>query len=73
MKVGDHAVTWGKGSEAGGPQEGADLSGWRNSRKTSVSEESEQGDGRELVSEQWEGTGSGMKTLHGPEQKRDVV
>ena len=41
MKVG---ATWWRGSEAGGPKEGADLAGWRNSRKTSVSEESEQGD-----------------------------
>ena len=42
-----------RGSEAGGPKEGADLAVWRNGRKTSVSEESEQGDGRELVSKQW--------------------
>ena len=41
------------GFEAGGPQEGADLAGWRNGRETNVSEESEQGDGRELVSKQW--------------------
>ena len=39
-----------------GPEEGADLAGWRNSRKTRVSEESEQGDGRELVSELWAGS-----------------
>ena len=52
---GGHTVTWGKGSNAGSPKEGADLAGWRNSRKTSVSEESEQGDGRELVSKQWAG------------------
>ena len=32
------------GSEAGGPKEGADMAGWRNNRKTSVSGESEQGD-----------------------------
>ena len=50
MKVG---ATWWRGSEAGGPKEGADLAGWRNVRKTSVSEESEQGNGRELVSELW--------------------
>ena len=31
------------------------MVGWRNDRKTSVSEESEQGDGRDLVSEQWAG------------------
>ena len=28
----------------GGLKEGADLAGWRNGRKTSMSEESEQGD-----------------------------
>jgi len=28
----------------GGLKEGADLAGWRNSRKTRVSEDSEQGD-----------------------------
>ena len=33
-------------------QKGVDMEGWRNSRKTSVSE-SEQGDGRELVFELW--------------------
>ena len=32
------------GSEAGGPKEGADVAGWRNNRKTSVSGENEQGD-----------------------------
>ena len=32
------------GSEAGGPKEGADLAGWRNDRKPSMAEESEQGD-----------------------------
>ena len=69
---GHHTVTWGRGSKAGGPQEGADLADWRNSRKTSVSEESEQGDGRELVSKLWAGTGSGMEALDGPEQRRDV-
>ena len=53
MKVGAMQLPGVGGSEAGGPQEGADLAGWRNSRKTSMSEESEQGDGRELVSEQW--------------------
>ena len=37
----------------GGLKEGAELAGWRNGRKTSVSEDSEQGDGRELVSRQW--------------------
>ena len=47
--------TWGRGSGAGAPKEGIDLVGWRNDRKTSVSEESEQGDGRDLVSEQWAG------------------
>ena len=45
----------GEGSEAGSPEEGAELAGWRNSRKTSVSEESEQGMWRDLVSEQWPG------------------
>ena len=70
MKVG---ATWWRGSEAGGPKEGADLAGWRNIRKTSVSEESEQGNGRELVSELWAGTGNGMEALHIPEQRRDVV
>ena len=55
------------GSEAGGPKEGTDLAGWRNNRKTSVSEESEQGDGRELVSEQWAVGGSGMEVLDSPE------
>ena len=50
---GGHTVTWGRQSEAGGLEEGADLAGWRNSRKTSGSEESEQGDERELVSRQW--------------------
>ena len=39
-------------------QKGVDMAGWRNSRKTSVSE-SEQGDGRELVSEQWTMGGCG--------------
>ena len=38
-----------------------------------MSEESEQGDRRELVSGQWAGTGSGMEALDGPEQRRDVV
>lgn len=38
-----------------------------------MSEESEQGNGRELVSELWAGTGSGMEALDGPEQRRDVV
>ena len=70
MKVG---ATWWRGSEAGGPKEGADLAGWRNIRKTSVSEESEQGNGRELVFELWAGTGNGMEALHIPEQRRDVV
>ena len=37
-----------------------------------MSEESDQGDGRELVSELWAGTGSGMEVLDGPEQRRDV-
>ena len=31
------------GSEAGGPKEGADLAGWRNNGKTSVSGKSKQG------------------------------
>ena len=35
---------WGRGSEAGGPKEGADLAGWGNDRKPSMAEESEQGD-----------------------------
>ena len=70
MKVG---ATWWRGSEAGGPKEGADLAGWRNIRKTSVSEESEQGNGRELVSELWARTGSGMEALDCPEQRGDVV
>ena len=55
MKVEATQSPGGRGSEARGPQEEADLAGWRNSRKTSVSEESEQGDGRELVSKQWAG------------------
>ena len=46
-------VTWERGAETGGPKEGCDLAGWRNGRKTSMSEDSEQGDGRELVSRQW--------------------
>ena len=55
MKVEATQSPGGRGSEARGPQEEADLAGWRNSRKTSVSEENEQGDRRELVSEQWAG------------------
>ena len=39
----------------GGLKEGADLAGWRNGRKTSMSEDSELGDGRELVSKHWAG------------------
>ena len=62
----------GRGSEAEGPKEGTDLAGWRNGGKISMSEESEQGDGRELVSELWAGTRSGMEALDGPEQRRDV-
>lgn len=46
-------VTCGGGSEARGPKEGAYLAGWRNGKKARVSEESGQGDGRELVSELW--------------------
>ena len=46
-------VTCGGGSETRGPKEGAHLAGWRNGRKTSMSEESGQGDGTELVSELW--------------------
>ena len=38
------------------------MEGWRNSRKTSVSE-SEQGDGRELVSEQWAMGVCGMEAI----------
>ena len=38
-----------------------------------MSEESEQGDRRELVSELWAETGSGMEALDSPEQRRDVV
>ena len=43
-------------------QKGVDMAGWRNSRKTSVSE-SEQGDGRELVSEQWAMGVCGMEAI----------
>ena len=38
-----------------------------------MSEESEQGNGRELVSELWARTGSGMEALDCPEQRGDVV
>ena len=54
-ECGDRAVTWERESEAGGLKEGADLAGWRNGRKTSMSEDSELGDGRELVSKHWAG------------------
>ena len=37
------------------PKEGADLACQRNDRRTRVSEDSEQGDGREMVSRQWAG------------------
>ena len=70
MKVG---ATWWRGSEAGGPKEGADLAGWRNVRKTSVSEESEQGMGGSWSPSNGQGTGSGMEALDGPEQRRDVI
>ena len=63
----------GRESEAGGPKEGADLAGWRNYRKTSMSEESEQGMWRSWSPSNGQGTGSGMEVLDGPEQKRDVV
>ena len=52
---GGHTVIWGRESEAECPKEGADLACWRNDRRTRVSEDSEQGDGRELVSRQWAG------------------
>ena len=61
------------GSEAGGPKEGADLAGWRNNRKTSVSGESEQGMWRELVSVHWAVGGSGKEVLDSPEQRSDMV
>ena len=71
---GGHTVTWGRGSEAGGPKEGADLAGWRNSRKTSVSEESEQGDVEGAVLQAvGSEPGSGIEALDGPEQRSDVV
>ena len=38
-----------------------------------MSEESDQGDGRELVSELWAGAGSGMEVLDGPKQSSDMV
>ena len=38
-----------------------------------MSDGSEQGDGRELVSELWAGTESGMEVLDGSEQSSDVV
>ena len=38
-----------------------------------MSDGSEQGDGRELVSELWAGTGSRMEVLDGPEQSSDMV
>ena len=44
MKVGAMQLPGVGGSEAGGPQEGADLAGWRKNRKTNVSGENEQGD-----------------------------
>ena len=53
--------------------EGADLAGWRNYRKTSMSEESEQGMLRSWSPSNGQGTRSGMEVLDGPEQKRDVV
>ena len=70
MKVG---ATWWRGSEAGGPKEGADLAGWRNYRKTSMSEKSEQGMWRELVSVHWAVGGSGKEVLDSPEQRSDMV
>ena len=57
----------------GGLKEGADLAGWRNGRKTSMSEESEQGMWRSWSPSNGQGSGSGMEVLDGPEQKRDVV
>ena len=66
-------VTCGGGSETRGPKEGAHLAGWRNGRKTSMSEESEQGMWRSWSRSNGQGTGSGMEVLDGPEQKRDVV
>ena len=50
-----------------------DLAGWRNNRKTSVSDGSELRSERELVSTQGAGTRSRMEALHSPEQKRDMV
>ena len=44
MKVGT-VMSPGRGNlRQGGLKEGADLAGWRNVRKTSMSEDSEQGD-----------------------------
>ena len=79
MKVGATLSPGGGGSEAGGPKEGrlpkegADWAGWRNGRKTRVSEESEQGtEGSwSLSSGQWAVVG--WKPSDGPEQRRDVI
>ena len=70
MKVG---ATWWRGSEAGGPKEGADLAGWRNVRKTSVSEESEQGMGGSWSPSCGQWAVVGWKPSDGLEQRRDVV
>ena len=57
----------------GGLKEGADLAGWRNSRKTSLSEENEQGDERELVSKQWAGDRKWDGSLGWPRAEEDMV
>lgn len=60
MKVG---ATWGRGSEAGGPKEGADLAGWEECQEDQACLRRVSAGSRELISELWTMGGCRMEAI----------